>query len=132
MHFLKDSVSSNSRGVAILFNNNIKFKVYTIPESNAIAFDVKLEGKRITLVYLYGSNTDNTNFYEHIYGVIESFINESYVICGDFNLVFNHDLDCDNYVYVNNPKVRVIEHRHLIYCYRQFVKIRYVLIVKIF
>ena len=122
------TVSSNSRGVAILLNNNIELKVYKelkTPDGNTIALDIEIDGKRITLVCLYGPNKDDPDFFENIDTIIENFKNDSYIICGDFNLVINPNLDCENYINVNNPKARkkvleIMEHRHLIDSYRQF------------
>ena len=28
------------------------------------------------------------------------------IICGDFNLIFDKDVDCYNYKYINNPNTR--------------------------
>ena len=43
------TVSSNSRGVAILFNNNIEYKVYKelkTPDGNVLALDLQIEKKK--------------------------------------------------------------------------------------
>ena len=36
----------------------------------------------------------------------EEFQNEKNILCGDFNLVQNQDLDTKNYKHVNHPKCR--------------------------
>ena len=60
----------------------------------------------LTIVCIYGPNKDKPQFYQTIYDKI--CIKEcSCILCGDFNLVLNPDVDCLNYVNINNPKARV-------------------------
>ena len=94
------TVSSNSRGVAIIFNNNIEYKVYKelkIPSGNVLALDLEIEKKRNALICQYGPNKDNIDFNENINNIIENFKDESCIICGYFNLVMNPNIDYDNY-----------------------------------
>lgn len=103
------SFTSNARGVCILFNNNVDFKVFkskTDQNGNVLALDLELEGKRITLISIYGPNNDSPEFYSNLCEIIEDFDNETTMICGDFNLVQNQDLDTDNYIHVNNPRAK--------------------------
>ena len=121
------SVSSNSRGVAILFNNNFECKVLKEKKDingNYSILDILVENRKITLVCLYGPNTDNPDFFSNIMSVIDDFENEYFVICGDFNLVQNPCIDYCNYVNINNQKARekvleFIEERNLIDPYRE-------------
>ena len=60
------SGSSNSRGVAILFNKNIDFKVHNIfPDKceNFLIMDLTVDNNRFTLVNLYGPNIDSPLFF---------------------------------------------------------------------
>jgi exonuclease III len=103
------SYKSNSRGVAILFNNNFEYKLHNVKTDalgNYLLLDLTIEGERITLVNIYGPNNDNPNFYENILEKIEEFENEKYILCGDFNLALNQSLDTNNYMHINNPKAR--------------------------
>ena len=62
-----NSYSSQSRGVAILFSNNIDFKVHEIfkdEKGNLLILDISVCDKKITLVNLYGPNSDDPEFYE--------------------------------------------------------------------
>lgn len=119
--------SSNSRGVAILFNKQFEHKVHKThcdDVGNVLALDITIESQRITLVNLYGPNTDNPTFYENIFKVIEDIGNVSYMLCGDYNLVINPTLDYSNYKHVNNKKARLklienIENRQLCDPYRE-------------
>ena len=74
--------------------------------------DITLNKKKITLLNIYGPNNDNPSFFLNILKTIEEFQNDEYIICGDFNLVLNQDLDTKNYLHINHPKARekFIEH----------------------
>ena len=88
-----------------MLNNNFEYKVHNIRKDNLgnyIIVDITIEGERMTLANIYGPNTNNEIFYS-----IEEFQNEKYILCGDFNLVLNQDLDTKNYKHVNHPKCRV-------------------------
>jgi hypothetical protein len=47
--------------------------------------DIEIEGKKTSLINIYGSNNDSG-----ICEIIENVVNRSNVITGDFNLVQNH------------------------------------------
>ena len=55
---------------------------------------------------MYGPNKDNPTFYENVFKSIADMGNELYIICGDFNLTLNPNIDCFNYKHINNPKAR--------------------------
>ena len=104
-----NSHTSNSRGVCILFNYNIEYKVIrsnTDQDGNLLILDLEVEGKHFSLVNIYGPNEDRPMFYQNMYDAIEEFANETIIICGDFNLVQTQDLDTHNYVNVNNPRAK--------------------------
>ena len=110
-----NSYLSNSRGVAILFNNTFEYEIHKIKadhSSNFIILDITIEGERITLINIYGPNEDSPKFYENIFDHIELFQNEKFIICGDFNVALNQNLDTKNYLNINNPKTRdfILEH----------------------
>ena len=103
-----NSYSSKSRGVCILFNNNIEYKIL---RSNAeqecnLILCLEIEGQHISLVNIYGPNDDMPNFYKTMYEAIGEFANEIVIICGDFNLVQSQDLDTHNYVNINNQRAK--------------------------
>jgi exonuclease III len=67
------SDASNSRGVAILFKNSFKFKVYRdIKDKNGnfIILDITVSYYRFTLVAVYGPNKDKLDFFFQIYILI--------------------------------------------------------------
>ena len=103
------SFTTNSRGVAILFNNNFTFKVHGCEMDelgNRLALDVEIEDYRITLVNIYGPNNDSPAFYDDLNDVVNEFENPHTIVCGDWNLILDEELDCRNYVKVNNPNAR--------------------------
>lgn len=103
------SYSSNSRGVAILFNNNFSEEVHSVKKDNAgnwIAIDVEAQGQRFTLVNLYGPNDDKPEFYRSVYDVVVSYDNASVILCGDWNLVLDQKLDTKFYLRDNNVRAR--------------------------
>lgn len=104
-----NSFSSQSRGVAILFNNNFDFIVHrkkSDDTGNFLALDLTIENSRISLITIYGPNEDDPNFYEKISDTFEEFNNRHTIVVGDFNLVINSDVDYTNYLHINNPKTR--------------------------
>ena len=59
------SFTSEARSVAILFNNNFEYKLHateTDSEGNKLILDITINGKRMTLINLYGPNKDNPFF----------------------------------------------------------------------
>ena len=61
---------SNSRGVAILFSNDLDFTVHnhiSDPEGNYIIVDITLDNTRLTLISLHAPNQDSSNFFDKLY-----------------------------------------------------------------
>lgn len=120
------SLKSNSRGVAILFNKNIEYKVHNYksdPNGNYIMLDLTIENNRLTLVSIYGPNSDEPVFYENIVNKMEEFGNEHIIWCGDFNLVIDPAIDYCNYKTINNKKARnklleIIQEHYMVDPYR--------------
>ena len=60
---------SNSRGVAILFSNDLDFTVHqhiSDPEGNYIIVDITIDNNRLTLISLYAPNQDSPIFFSNI------------------------------------------------------------------
>lgn len=124
-----NSFTSNSRGVAILFNNNFEYQIHEQPISdntgNLLALSISLENKKISLICIYGPNDDSPDFYQKLGDTITKLNNEEIIIVGDFNLVLDTTKDYFNYLHVNNPKAReaVLEQMlslNLVDIYREF------------
>ena len=55
--------------------------------------DMVIDDKEITLVNIYGLINDNPQFYENLKQKIEEFQNDHVIICGDWNLIINAEMD---------------------------------------
>ena len=101
--------NSSSRGVLILLNNNFEYKVEKINSDvngNYIILDINIEGKKFTLINLYGPNDDKPKFYKELRQKYISLNNDNIIMCGDWNLVINPDLGTNNYLHISNPRAR--------------------------
>lgn len=100
---------SNARGVAILFNKNVEYKVHkqvSDNQGNFILLDLTIHNQRFSLVNIYGPNPDTPGFFLEVFKKIEEIGNKEYIICGDFNLILDPEKDCSNYKHLNNCKAR--------------------------
>ena len=80
----------------VLLNTNFEHKVERVSSDvngNYIILDINIEGEKFTLVNLYGPNDDKPKFYKEIRQKCNAFQNDKIIICGDWNLVINPDLD---------------------------------------
>lgn len=103
------SFRGDSRGTAILFCNNFEFRLHKVkkdPGGNYIALDMEALNMRFTLINIYGPNRDSPDFYREISETTLDFGNSSVIMCGDWNLVQNYELDCYGYLHRNNPQAR--------------------------
>ena len=69
-----------------------------------LIIDITIGDFRLTLVNLYGPNSDQPDFYSFIIVKIKEFGNTFYLIAGDFNLILQQSLDSYNYKNVNNAR----------------------------
>ena len=105
------SYTSNSRGVAILFNNSFEFKIIKSdigPNGNYLFVHINMKDKDILLVNIYGPNGDSPEFYKDLKTKIKDMNIENVVWGGDSNLVLQPAKDYDNYLHVNNPNAKNI------------------------
>ena len=65
-----------------------------------------MSDKTLTLVSIYGPNDDRPQFYKNLRKNIIDFSNDNVVICGDWNLVLDPEIDTENYRHINNPNAR--------------------------
>lgn len=103
-------ISTNSRGVAILFNSNFEFVVQNIETDelgNLLVADLKIANEfTLRIINIYAPNSDDIAFFEKIDNLVELNTCDYVVICGDFNLALNLELDTYNYTNLNHPKSR--------------------------
>ena len=103
------SYTSQSRGVAILFNNTFQFSVKEIisdPYGNYLILLINTSERNIVLVNLYGPNNDSPQFYSTLQEKLEQIPNDGIIIGGDWNLVLNPTLDYHNYKHNNNTRAQ--------------------------
>ena len=103
--------STNSNGVAILFNSTFEHKVHkTIvdPEGHYLILDMELLDKRLTLVNIYGPSAgDNPDIFNKVEEHILEIDNETTIIGGDWNCILKHNIDARNYASIQNrPNIR--------------------------
>lgn len=100
---------ANARGVAIFFAKKLDYKIHNQnqdPNGNFLILDMTVYNKRLSLINIYGPNKDEPNFYINLFKSITDIGNETYMICGDFNISLDPTMDCYNYKHINNPKAR--------------------------
>lgn len=68
-----------------------------------IALIVQLTNKANTLVNIWIEHRYNT-FLCEVNGTIRFFQNHDVKICGDFIMVIDRDIECDNYIQINNSR----------------------------
>ena len=103
------SFTTQSRGVAILLNNNFDFKIKNVtrdPQGNYIILTLKTMEKEIVFINVYGPNRDEPEFYDSLINKIKETQNLNVIMAGDFNLVLNPTIDYNNYKHINNPKAQ--------------------------
>ena len=102
-----NNYKSNARGVAILFNKNVEYKVHKQvmdDQGNYIILDMTVHNQRFSLVSIYGPNSDSPSFFTELFKKIQEIGNTEFIMCGDFNLVLDPEKDCSNYKHTNNTR----------------------------
>lgn len=91
-----------------MFNNNFEFhilKIIKYENGNKLIIDITIEGKRLTLINIYGPNRDNTDIYYKILTYVKQTTNPV-ILAGDFDLILDPAIDTKHYQNINNPKAR--------------------------
>ena len=122
-------------GVAILLNTNFEYEIENIDkdkDGNLLLLDFEVNKIKIRLINLYGPNSDDVDFYKNVRSLVTASHQDYVLLCGDFNLTLNPDLDSYNYVNINNPRSRqtllkFMDENNLIDIYRHCYpsKVRY-------
>ena len=100
---------SKSAGVSIMFRNGLDFNVHdSIIDSDGryIILDITIYEQRLTLICLYGYNTDKPEFFHEIMQKSAGYKNSSFIFCGDWNVVQNKSVDTFNVLHDRNPNSR--------------------------
>ena len=65
-----------------------------------------MQDKRFTLVNIYGPNEDKPQFFNNIRQKLVHYESDLTILCWDWNLVINPDIDTYNYLHFNNPRAK--------------------------
>ena len=101
--------TSRSRGVAIMFGQNIDSKVLNVVTDrvgNYIIMHMQVLETEFCIVNIYGPNADEPDFYTNLFDIVAGFETSTIVICGDWNMVLDQKLDTKHYVRDNNIRAR--------------------------
>ena len=106
-----NGTKTNARGVTILINDTFEYSVQKIEkdaEGNLIMIDLKVANFSIRLINIYAPNTDSPHFFQNVREKIANSDQDYLIVCGDFNIVINPNMDSSNYNNTNNPNARKI------------------------
>jgi len=104
-----NTYTSESRGVAILVKKGLDCTIEEIGKDeggNLLQVRIKVCGLDFVLTTIYGPNRDNPKFFQQLGDRINQFSELPNIICGDWNLVLDQEMDTINYVRENNVKAR--------------------------
>ena len=87
--------------------------------------DLEIEDRKVRIINIYGPNTDDIDFYKKVKSKVGDNEQDHLVICGEFHLTLNPNLDSQNYLNLSNPRARltvldISEEYGLIDLYRYF------------
>ena len=102
---------TNSRGVAILLNNNFEYEILSCNKDkngNYLNLLITLSTITINLITLYGPNNDSPSFFEEINELVHNVSADYTILCGDFNVALDNKIDTFNYKHDNNPRARQV------------------------
>ena len=95
--------------MAILLNSNFEYEILACNKDkngNYLNLLMKLSSMKINLITLYGPNNDSPSSFEEISKLLENANGDYNILCGDFNVALDNDIDTFNYRHVNNPRSR--------------------------
>ena len=95
----------------VLINNNFDQEVTKVirdTNGNFIILEIIVQKQKITLANIYGPNEDKPQFYNNLKQKIDELGNDNVIICGDWNLVIDPNVDTENYKSINNPNARSV------------------------
>ena len=98
-----------SKSVTILFNNTFSYTLHQSvldPVGRYVILDVTIFDTRLSLAALYGPNIDSPEYFHQLSRKLAEIGNSSIIMCGDFNVVQDYDMDTAGYERQNNPKAQ--------------------------
>ena len=106
-----NDISTNSRGVAILLKYNFEPSVTNVIKyiGNCLTMDLEIEKDYSQRkINIYAPDNDDPTFFNYIENLAINNPCDYLLVCGDFNLVLNPDMDCLNYKQIKNPRSRQV------------------------
>lgn len=94
--------SMRSKGVCILFNPSLHVQMVRTEchvDGRYVILDITIAGCTFTLVCLYGPNLDQPLFFNNFIHLLNTFHCQNIIFGGDFNFVFNLNLDTHHELY---------------------------------
>lgn len=91
--------TNSSEGTGILINSNFNCTIQNYNEiikGRIQALELIIEGKEITILNIYGPNTDDVAFFETLDNYLSENEEKSFIVGGDFNTVLDIHLDKKN------------------------------------
>jgi len=92
----QSTFTSHARGVAILFRKNIPFQATSVsndPLGRYLLVSGTINSLPITLLNIYGPNTDEPNFFRKVFDLLPDDGDSNIIIAGDFNCYLDPFLD---------------------------------------
>ena len=89
-------VRSDSAGVCMLFKPSANFDIlstHTDSNGRILLVIVKINDSPVTLVNIYGPNSDDGIFFSELHELLCNYGEEPYILGGDFNIILNPNLD---------------------------------------
>ena len=74
-----------------------------------LILDLKVQEKTITIAGLYAPNQDEPDYFVKVFRELAEHNNENLILCGDFNLVFDVELDRYDSTYNHKKSLRVLQ-----------------------
>ena len=99
------SISSESRGLAILFKKNLDYKILNEEKDNCgnlLMIEIQIQNFTFFLAVIYGPNTDSPTFYSNLKNRLLQTNGSPIICCGDWNLVLEFKKDTYAYIRENN------------------------------
>ena len=101
------------RGVVIIWKKKSLITIEPLSDrvdGNLLISKVTYADHTILLCGIYGPNEDSPEFYEFIERKLAQYTECNVILCGDFNVTQNHELDNENYAGERNRRARAKIH----------------------
>jgi len=88
--------TSNKKGVTFLISEQLNHKLineYKDKNGRWLVLDIEIDDQPYTLANYYGPNKDHTWHIDAMISKVDEINNPNIIICGDFNFVFNLNID---------------------------------------